>query len=125
MSATRTFVCLSMWVLIAPLSDSWLLGQGPLASPVDGEPFAAQLHSISSDWKIHLRQTTGQRVMASAGLIRWGTPRVPRNYPHILLADGGVLIAQVVQFTGDHLVVSSDLWSWRKRSRPPITAVSL
>lgn len=110
MSATRTFVCVSLWVLIAALSDSCLLGQGSLASPVDGEPFVAELHSISSDWKVHLRQPTGQRVMASADLIRWGTPRVPRNYPHILLADGGLLIAQVVQLTGDHLVVSSDLW---------------
>ena len=110
MSATRTFVCVSMWVLIASLSDSWLLGQGPLASPVDGEPFAAQLHSISSDWKIHLRQPTGQRVMSPTDLVCWGTPRVPRNRSHVLLADGGLLIAQVVRLTGDHLVISSDFW---------------
>ena len=110
MSVTRTLVCLSMWMLFVTPGAGRLLGQGPLAVPVDGEPFAAQLHQISSDWKIHLRQPTGQRVMSSADLVCWGTPRVPRNRPHVLLADGGLLIAQVVRLTGDHLVIRSDLW---------------
>lgn len=114
MTAIRTLVCLAIWGLVVTAGPGQLLsqqpGQLPLAVPVDGEPFSAQLHQISSDWKLHLRHPTGDRVMSSTNLVCWGTPRVPRKRSHVFLADGGLLVAEVVRLTGDHLVISSDLW---------------
>lgn len=110
MNATRTVICLSMGVLLLATGICELPGQEPLAVPVDGQPFSARLQQITPDWKIHFRQSTGQRVMSPADLIRWGVPRTPGSRSHILLADGGLLVAKVVKLTGDHLVISSDLW---------------
>ena len=114
MNVTRTLACLVICVLVVTAGPGQLLSQQPsqlpLAVPVDGEPFPAQLHQISSDWNLHFRHPTGDRVMASANLVCWGSPRVPRKRSHVFLADGGLLVAEVVRLTGDHLVISSDLW---------------
>lgn len=110
MNVTRILICLAIWVLVVTVGPGQLLSQQPLAVPVDGEPFPAQLHQISPGWKLHLRHSKGNRVMSSTDLVCWGTPRVPRNRSHVFLADGGLLVAEVVRLTGDHLVVSSDLW---------------
>lgn len=110
MHATRLIIFLNTWLLLVAIGVGRLWGQLPVAVPVDGQPFSAQLQSISSDWKIHFRQPMGDRVIAASDLIRWGKPQAPRLRTHIVLADGGLLIAQVVQLTGNHLVVGSDLW---------------
>lgn len=110
MSAPRLFLLLHSWLLGSVVVVGPLSGQLPVAVPVDGDPFSAELKSISSDWLIQLRQPAGERVVRASDLVRWGMPRMPRNRTHILLADGGLLIARVVQLTGNHLVVTSDLW---------------
>jgi len=110
MNAARNFNRLSMIVLVLAAGLDQLWGQTPLAVPVDGQPFAAELVQVTPSWKIHFRQPASQPVISSADLISWGTPRVPGNRSHILLADGGLLIAKVERLNGDHLVISSDLW---------------
>jgi hypothetical protein len=110
MNAARTFTFLSIAVLLLAAGNRQLCGQEPLVVPVDGEPFSAQLQRVAPGWKIHFRQPAREQVISSADLVSWGTPRAPRSRSHILLADGGLLIAKVVRLTGDHLVISSDLW---------------
>jgi hypothetical protein len=109
MTVMRSLILMMGWLTVvgrAPL----LLGQTPVAIPVDGEPFKARLQSVSDDGKIHLLQAQGKRVIAAADLVRWGQSRRAGNKPHVILADGSLLVAEIVRLTGDHLVVQSDLW---------------
>ena len=92
MTVMRSLILMMGWLIVvgrAPL----LLGQVSVAIPVDGEPFKARLQSVSEDGKIHLLQSQGKRVIAAADLVRWGQSRMTGNLPHVILADGSLLVA--------------------------------
>ncbi len=109
MTLTRCLILMMGWLSVAA-STPLLLGQPFFTVPVEGKSFESRLQSVSDDWKIHLLHSERERVIAAADLVRWGQSRVSGNRPHVLLADGSLLIAEIVQLTGDHLVIQSDLW---------------
>ena len=83
---------------------SFALAQNGLtAVPVDGEPFVGALERIDSDWGITFQSDAGLRGISAADLVRWGTaPELARG-PMIVLADGGVLLAEVRAIEGESL----------------------
>ncbi|MGA2067699.1 MAG: NPCBM/NEW2 domain-containing protein [Thermoguttaceae bacterium] len=85
----------------------------PLAVPIDGEPFPARLVAADADWKLTLAgggvPSGSQRTMPAADLAWWGTCGEPARGPLVLLADGGVLAADVAGADKDHLTAESDL----------------
>ncbi len=76
--------------------------------PVDGTAFSARLKTIDSDWKIVLIAGDVERSLAAGDLVMWGTPAEPLGGDQLLLADGGVLVADVIETAGDDLVFYSE-----------------
>ena len=70
--------------------------QAPLATPVDGEPFAARLTSVDAQWKLGFDVAGKPRGLAAADLVSWGQPAELRKGPILVLADGGFLPAAVL-----------------------------
>jgi hypothetical protein len=83
---------------------------GSTAVPVDGDPFAARFTRIDSDWNITLQTDSGARRIPAAELVRWGTAPALTRGPMIVLADGGVLVAEVRAIEGEQLTVDSLLF---------------
>jgi hypothetical protein len=87
----------------------------PLAVPIEGEPFPARLASADADWKLFFACPGGggalgsKRIIAAADLVCWGACREPARGPLVLLADGGVLAADVAAADKDRLTAESDL----------------
>jgi hypothetical protein len=80
----------------------------PLAVPADGEPFPAQLVAADAGW--HLRLETGGKAetLSAAHLAWWGTCAEPARGPILVLADGGLLPADVTGADKDSLAADSD-----------------
>ena len=83
--------------------------EGPRAVPVDGEPFAGELVSIDSEWEITFGGEGSSRTMPAAELLHWGQCAEIRQGPVLVLADGGLLIAEVFQADRERLTADSDL----------------
>jgi hypothetical protein len=98
------FLLAAMFSQIAPGAS-----QPPQAVPVDGEPFRDRLTSVDAQWKLTFDIAGKPRTLAAADLVAWGHPAELRKGPVIVLADGGRLVAAVVDSDKTHLSVSSRL----------------
>lgn len=76
-----------------------------LAVPVDGEPFPARLASIAEPWRITFQAGDQRRVLTADELAWWGCYRDAETAGQLVLADGGLLSAEVLAWTGDALRV--------------------
>jgi len=89
----------------------WAAGESPsgLAVPVDGETFEARLVGAGADGRLTFAGLGGARrdVRADA-LVRWGTPAEPVRGPVAVLADGGLLPADVLRIDTGQVVFDSD-----------------
>jgi hypothetical protein len=87
----------------------------PLAVPLDGEPFSARLISVDADWNAVFACTGGEkssgskRTIAAGELAWWGVCRESARGPLLLLADGGLLAADLTAADKDRLTAESDL----------------
>jgi hypothetical protein len=79
------------------------------AIPVDGQSFDAHVAGIDANWNITFQSADGQRVLAAADVVRWGSYKDTEKAAQIVLADGGVLTALVLKITSDHLIVDSSI----------------
>jgi hypothetical protein len=68
----------------------------PLAFLIGEAPLAAQLAGIDAEWNISLKAAGKVRVVRAADLAYWGRYRDVEAGPQILLADGGVLRADLL-----------------------------
>jgi len=84
--------------------------QPPLAVPVDGQAFAAQLAAADAKWQLTFSTGQGPRVLAAAELVRWGTCAEAARGPVVVLADGGLLVADVLGSEKERLKLDSDLF---------------
>ncbi len=101
---TRLVLILLFLMVAAPA-----MGDEPRSVPVDGEPFAAQLHSVSDDRVISFLHQDDRRDLPMADLVRWGEPaRIDRG-PVVVLADGGLLAADVLEADKEELTAESDV----------------
>ena len=77
----------------------------PVAYPVRGKPFAAKLTGIDPDWNISLASDGKERVLAASDLALWGNYRDASTGPQLLLADGSMLVADVLDLDADKVTV--------------------
>ncbi|OHB81347.1 MAG: hypothetical protein A2V98_10870 [Planctomycetes bacterium RBG_16_64_12] len=82
----------------------------PETVPVEGEPFAAELAGIDSQWQLTFRSGEQRRALPAAELAHWGSCVEIRQGPVLVLADGGVLVADVFQADKEHLTADSGLF---------------
>jgi hypothetical protein len=88
----RKFLCSFAVLLFCSASAS---AQSPLAVPVDGEPFHAQLVSIDAQGKLGF-DAAGKPPLTAADLVSWGQLAELRKGPILVLADGGFLPAALL-----------------------------
>ncbi len=80
----------------------------PLAVPVDGEPFHAELTAVDANWQITFTTGKKQRTIAAADLVTWGQCPEQGRGGTLVLADGGLLAADVVAADQQRLTADSD-----------------
>ncbi|HVW36412.1 MAG TPA: NPCBM/NEW2 domain-containing protein [Pirellulales bacterium] len=80
------------------------------AIPVQGPPFAAALAGIDSQGMIAFRAGKQPRSLPMAELVAWGAPSEVGAHTQILLADGGVLAAEIMSSDESRLKVDSALF---------------
>ncbi len=76
-----------------------------LAYPVRGEPFAGKLAGIDPEWNVSLATEGKERVLALADLALWGQYRDASTGPQLLLADGSVVVADVLDLGAENVVI--------------------
>lgn len=80
------------------------------AVPVDGDPFHAQFAGAETQWQLTFLSGGQKRAVPAADLICWGVcPEVPRR-PLLVLADGGLLAAEVRRLGKESLAAESELF---------------
>jgi hypothetical protein len=94
----------------------------PLAIPISGEPFAAELTGFDSQQNLKLKVGNKLRIMPAADLLRYGSWNDVETGPQIILASGGIVRADVLSLTPEHVIIgdASDLGSvlWGESSLP-------
>lgn len=82
----------------------------PLAVPVAGEPFRAELTSVDAEWQVIFGAGAKRRVMPAADLVCWGQCAEQGRAGGIVLADGSLLMAEVVTADKERLNAKSELF---------------
>jgi hypothetical protein len=95
----------------------------PDALPVDGAPFAAELMSVDTAWQIKFAAGDSLRRLPAADLVAWGALVDPVGGPQILLAGGGLLIADVVGLDKETLHCEGDLIAKIKLPLEAVTGI--
>jgi hypothetical protein len=83
------------WLLVSACCTASRAAE-PQAFLVGEAPLAAQLAGIDAEWNISLKATGKVRVVRAADLAYWGRYRDVEAGPQILLADGGILRADLL-----------------------------
>ena len=96
-----------------PSMDSYAL-------PVDGDVFSAKLIRVDVDWKIQLAAQETELRMAAGDLVSWGQRAEPDRGSMIMMGDGTLLVASVIDIHQDVVHVESDLWD---ETRIPVESV--
>lgn len=86
------------------LAVSW--GAPPVAVPVEGETFPAELLSLDRQGHLGLRCGTAERSVPASELIKWGACVEPGRGPYLVLVDGGLLVADIL--SADKQSVAAD-----------------
>jgi hypothetical protein len=79
----------------------------PEAVPVEGEPFRATIATVDAQWRVTFRREGRDSTMPITDLLFWGAWVEAERAPHVVLADGGHLIADVVSADKETLVADS------------------
>jgi len=106
--ARTLHLCLVV-VLAGAASPGW--AEPPLAVPVDGGPFRAELDAVDADWRLTFRSDKKRRLLPAADLVRWGNCAEATRGQILVLADGGLLAAEVFDADKETLTADSDLFS--------------
>jgi len=73
--------------------------------PISETPFPAQLAGIDREWNLSFKTAGKVRVVAAADLAYWGRYRDVEAGPQIILADGGVIRADVLLLDDKQLLL--------------------
>jgi hypothetical protein len=96
-------------MVVLSLLASLVEAAGPAVVPIDGPSTPAQLVAADAAWQLTFTSGGKPRTMPAADLVRWGTPAEPARAPILVLADGGLLPADVVGIDKEQLAAESDL----------------
>ncbi|HID77744.1 MAG TPA: hypothetical protein EYP56_17330 [Planctomycetaceae bacterium] len=102
MSVIRTLCALATMLSLPPVA-----AELPMAVPATGEPFAAEIVSIGPSWQIAFRAGDQLRKVAAAELAWWGSFRESAHRGHLILADGGLLAATLLEADQDIVVADA------------------
>jgi hypothetical protein len=103
----------------------------PVAFPVAEPSFPAQLANIDREWNVSFKAGGKVRVVAAADLAYWGRYRDAEAGPQIVLADGGVIHADLLLLDDNRLVVGDatglgrGLWDESALPRDALRAIIL
>ena len=92
-------------LIVAPAARA----EEPRAVPVDGKSFAGRLGTVDGRWTISFVSGDGSRQLAAAELVRWGELAEIERGPVVVLADGGLLVADVLAADREQLRAESDV----------------
>ncbi len=96
-----TFLIASHAIAAAPVGEAIL---------ADGEAFRGALGGIGPGWNLRFDVAgAAPRELPAADLIRWGEFVEKSAGPQVLLADGGLIVADVRQIDREKLALESDL----------------
>ena len=82
----------------------------PLAVPVEGATFSAELTALDADWQITFGSTENARQLSAGELVEWGSCAEVKRGPVAITADGGLLVADVIGADLDHITLDSGLF---------------
>jgi hypothetical protein len=97
------------WLLLG-CSAAAAPAEGPRAVPVEGKPFPAESVRVDADWRVTFVADATRRSMPAAELVWWGQCAEIRRGHVLVLADGGLLVAEVFQADKERLTADSDLF---------------
>ncbi|HYW81172.1 MAG TPA: NPCBM/NEW2 domain-containing protein [Thermoguttaceae bacterium] len=83
------------------------MAESPSAVPVDGQPLDGRLVAADVQWQLTFDVDGKQRTLPAAELVRWGSFTEPPRGPILLLADGGLLVADVLRADKERLAADS------------------
>lgn len=81
----------------------------PAAQPVEGGAFAAELMTVDKTWQLKFAAGQSLRQLSAADLVWWGSFVDMTAGPQIVLADGGLLLADVLGLDKDVLHTEGEL----------------
>ena len=91
--------------------------------PLSGEPFRAELIAADADWQLTFRSAQEQRTMPAADLVCWGQCPEQGRGGALVLADGSLLMAEVVAADKEQITADSDLFGTVKLPRQSLSGV--
>jgi len=85
-----------------------------LLRPVEGRAFEARLLQVDAGWQMRFRKMAAQATedavtMPAAEIVSWGAMRETPLRAQLVLADGGLLVADVLKLDKERLQVDSAL----------------
>ncbi|MEE8451707.1 MAG: NPCBM/NEW2 domain-containing protein [Thermoguttaceae bacterium] len=86
------------------------MAEAPSVVPVDGDPFLGQLVAADAQWQLTFTVDGKPRSLPAAELVRWGAFAEPSRGPIVQLADGGLLVADVLRADKERLAADSLLF---------------
>ena len=102
---SRKHALVLFWLLVATLTGA----EEPRVVPVDGESFAGRLAAVDDRWMISFVTGDGPRDLPGAELVRWGELAEIERGPVVVLADGGLLVGDVLEADKERLKTESDM----------------
>jgi hypothetical protein len=115
-----------LWVAVAGAHSAWAQELPSTARLLDGKTFAATLQRIESD-KVVLSENERERAIPLDDLLVWGSPAEIRKGSYLLLADGGVIAADVKTFANGQVNFESvrrpGLWQLNNLPRASVRAI--
>jgi hypothetical protein len=100
----RRLALILFCLTLAPLAGA----EERRAMPVDGESFSAQLGAVDDRWMISFTTAAGSRDLPAGELVRWGELAEIERGPVVVLADGGLLVGDVLRAEEKELNAESD-----------------
>ncbi|MGA2799378.1 MAG: hypothetical protein ABSE63_17485, partial [Thermoguttaceae bacterium] len=105
------FALISFFLFSATSLSRALYADAPVAAPVEGRPFSGELSSIDAKGLIVFQTADQKRQLPLGDLVAWGVCPEPKRTPILVLADGGLLAADVLSSDKEILLADSDLFS--------------
>ena len=77
---------------------------------LDADPSSATLVDIADDWTFTFVVNDEEREIAGRRLVRWGAYQDGDAGPQVVLADGGVLVAEILSIDAETISTYSDIF---------------
>ena len=86
------------------------LKPSPQAVLLDGRSFAGKLIAADGNWNLTFETNDQHKNIPAADLLRWGRPAALKRAPLVVLANGGLLRADVISYDGTTATIGSAIF---------------